>query len=91
MFIPVIAGLSYEILKLAANARWMSWASRPGMWLQAITTKEPTDDQVEVAIASLLAALDEEEMAAVQARGPINEGALAAERSEDLEEEAAPE
>ena len=89
LFIPLIAGLSYEILKLAANARWMAWASQPGMWLQAITTKEPTDDQVEVAIASLLAALDEGELADVTARGPINEGALGAERSVDEEEASA--
>jgi len=81
VLIPVIAGLSYELLKLAADARWMAWASRPGIWLQAITTKEPTDDQVEVAIASLVAALDEEELADVTARGPIDAGALAAERS----------
>jgi len=82
VFIPVIAGLSYEILKLAANASWMAWASQPGMWLQAITTKEPTDDQVEVAIASLLAALDTEELADVTSRGEIAPGALAAERTE---------
>lgn len=85
VFIPVIAGLSYEILKLAANARWMAWASQPGMWLQAITTKEPTDDQVEVAIASLLAALDDQELGDVNARGPVAAGALAIERTEDIE------
>ena len=83
VFIPVLAGLSYEVLKLAANARWMAWASRPGMWLQAITTKEPTDDQVEVAIASLLNALDDEELADVHGRGPVNEAALAAERTSE--------
>ncbi len=81
VFIPVLAGLSYEILKLAANARWMAWASRPGIWLQSITTQEPSDDMVEVAIASLLAALDEEELADVSSRGPINAAALAAERT----------
>lgn len=80
VLIPVIAGLSYEVLKLGANRRWMSWANRPGMWLQYITTKEPSDDMVEVAVASLLAALSEEENAAVAARGPIVAGALVAER-----------
>lgn len=80
VLIPVIAGLSYEVLKLGANSRWMSWANRPGIWLQYITTKEPSDDMVEVAVASLLAALSEEEHAAVVARGPIVAGALAAER-----------
>lgn len=87
ILIPVIAALSYEILKLAANARWMAWATRPGMWLQAITTQEPTDDQVVVAIASLVAALDEAELEDVIDRGPVAPAALAAER---VEEEAPP-
>lgn len=76
VLIPVIAGISYEILKLAANHRWMAVASRPGIWLQRLTTREPTDDQVEVAIASLLAALDAEERTDVERRGPIAPGAL---------------
>ncbi|MDX2343463.1 MAG: DUF1385 domain-containing protein [Acidimicrobiia bacterium] len=80
VLIPVIAGLSYEVLKLGAKSRWMSWANRPGMWLQRITTKEPSDDMVEVAVASLLAALSEDEVADVEQRGPIVAAALAAER-----------
>jgi uncharacterized protein YqhQ len=80
VLIPVIAGLSYEVLKLGANSRWMSWANQPGIWLQRITTKEPTDDMVEVAVASLLAALSDEEVADVEQRGPIVAAALAAER-----------
>ena len=79
LLIPLIAGLSYELLKAGANWRWMSWANRPGIWLQSVTTKEPTDDMVEVAIASLLAALDDEQVSEVEARGPIAAGALAAE------------
>ncbi len=59
--IPVIAGLSYELLKAAADQRWLSAASKPGIWLQALTTREPADDQVEVAVASLLAALTDDE------------------------------
>ena len=82
---PVIAGLSYEVLKLGANQRWMSWANRPGIWLQRITTKEPTDDMVEVAVASLLAALTDDEVAAVEERGPIVAAALAAEREETVD------
>jgi uncharacterized protein YqhQ len=74
--IPVIAGISYEILKLASDQRWLSIASRPGIWLQRLTTREPTDDQVEVAIASLLAALDPEERTALEERGPIAPGGL---------------
>ena len=76
VLIPAIAGLSYEVLKAASAKPWMAWASRPGIWLQSITTREPEDDQVEVAITSLLAALDDSERAEVEARGPIAEAAL---------------
>jgi uncharacterized protein YqhQ len=79
LLIPVIAGISYEVLKAAAGQTWLAWASRPGIWIQAITTKEPSDDQVEVAIASLLSALDPEEIDEVRERGPVNAAALAAE------------
>jgi uncharacterized protein YqhQ len=80
VLIPVIAGLSYEVLKAAAGHRWMAWASRPGIWLQAITTKQPDESQIEVAVAALLAALDDEAVAEVKARGPVAPGALGAER-----------
>ena len=79
LFIPVIAGIAYEILKLASNQRWLSLASRPGIWLQRLTTGEPDDDQVEVAVASLLAALDDDERLEVESRGPVAPGALGAE------------
>lgn len=74
--IPVIAGISYEVLKAAAGHRWLAWASKPGIWIQSITTNEPDDRQVEVAVASLLAALDGESVAEVHARGPVAAGAL---------------
>ncbi len=79
LLIPVIAGISYEVLKAAAGQRWLAWASKPGLWIQAITTKEPSDDQVEVAIASLLSALEPEEIDEVWERGTVNAAALAAE------------
>ncbi|MBD3367497.1 MAG: DUF1385 domain-containing protein [Candidatus Eisenbacteria bacterium] len=63
LLIPVIAGISYEIMKLSAKRAGTWWArllSAPGVWLQNITTKEPSDDQVEVAIAALEAARVEE-------------------------------
>jgi uncharacterized protein YqhQ len=82
VLIPVIAGISYEVLKLGANKRWMAWANRPGIWLQRITTQEPSDDMVEVAVASLLAALSDEEISDVEERGPIVAAALAAERED---------
>jgi len=81
--IPVIAGISYEVLKAAAGHRWLAWASKPGMWIQAITTKEPSDDQVEVAVASLLAALDDDAVTEVKQRGPVVAAALAAEYDVD--------
>jgi uncharacterized protein YqhQ len=58
LLLPVIAGISYEIMKLAAkkaSQRWAQILSAPGVWLQGITTKEPSVDQIEVAIAALSA------------------------------------
>ncbi len=81
VFIPIIAGISYELLKAAAQKRWLAVASKPGIWLQRLTTREPDGPQVEVAVASLLAALSEDEAIAVGERGPIIPGALAAESS----------
>ena len=56
MLMPVIAGISYEVIRYTGkHQRWewvhlMSW---PGLLLQKITTREPTDDQIEVAIAAM--------------------------------------
>ncbi|MGI9667862.1 MAG: DUF1385 domain-containing protein [Acidimicrobiia bacterium] len=77
--IPVIAGVSYEVLRAAAGSRWLAWASQPGMWIQSITTKEPSDDQVEVAVASLLAALEADAVEEVKTRGEVVPAALNAE------------
>jgi uncharacterized protein YqhQ len=85
LFIPVIAGLSYEVLKAGAASPWMAWANRPGMWLQAITTKEPEGAMVEVAVASLMAALSAEAAAEVRTRGPIPAGAEAVELNLDAD------
>ena len=83
VLIPVIAGLSYEVLKAAAGHQWMTWASAPGMWIQAITTKDPSDDQVEVAFTSLLAALTDAAVDEVKQRGPVVAAALSAEYDVD--------
>jgi len=59
-FIPVIGGVSYEFLKLSgkwADRWWMKPFLGPGLFLQTMTTCEPDDDQVEVALAALRAAL----------------------------------
>lgn len=60
LLVPVIAGVSYEIVKISAKRAGRTWAkilSAPGVWLQRITTREPSDEQVEVAIAALSAVL----------------------------------
>ena len=59
-FIPVIGGISYELLKLSARPaarRIMGFLVLPGLVLQKLTTKEPAPDQIEVAIAALDACL----------------------------------
>ena len=63
MLLPVVAGLAYELIRLAGRKRdslilrILVW---PGMLLQRMTTSEPSDDQIEVAIASMRAVLEDE-------------------------------
>ena len=60
LLVPVIAGISYEFIRFAGNSE--SWIanllSKPGLLILRLTTKEPTEDIVEVAIASVEAVLD---------------------------------
>ena len=60
LLIPVIAGVSFEFIRWAGNSNSKAAAvlSRPGLWMQALTTKEPTPDMVEVGIASVEAVFD---------------------------------
>ena len=60
VLIPVIAGVSFEFLQLAgrSNSKLMDILSRPGMWMQGLTTKEPDDSMIEVGIASVEAVFD---------------------------------
>lgn len=61
--IPIIAGLSYEILKLSAknmNKSIVKWAVMPGLWFQKLTTSEPDNAQIEVAIKALEGVLPKE-------------------------------
>ena len=60
LLIPVIAGVSYEFIRLAgrSNNVIINILSRPGMWLQALTTREPDASMIEVAIASVEAVFD---------------------------------
>lgn len=56
--LPVIAGIGYEIIRFAgrSESRWVACAIAPGLWLQKLTTREPSDDQIEVAIKAFEAA-----------------------------------
>lgn len=58
--VPVIAGISYEIIRLAGKSDniFVRIVSAPGMWLQHVTTKEPDDSMIEVAIKSVEAVFD---------------------------------
>jgi len=60
LLIPVIAGVSYEFLRLAGRTEnpVINFLSRPGLMLQKITTAEPDDDMIEVAMASVEAVFD---------------------------------
>ena len=60
VLIPVIAGISYEIIRLAGRSDnlFVKIISAPGMLLQRLTTKEPDEDMVEVAIKSVEAVFD---------------------------------
>ena len=58
--VPVIAAIAYELLRFGARYRqhwWIRWLYLPGIWLQAITTRQPDDGMIEVAIASMREAL----------------------------------
>ncbi|MBR5577628.1 MAG: DUF1385 domain-containing protein [Lachnospiraceae bacterium] len=61
LLVPVIAGISYELIRFAGNHGnnfFVKLLSAPGMWLQTMTTKEPTEDMVEVAMKSVEAVFD---------------------------------
>ena len=63
VMLPVIAGLSYEVIRFASRRgnRVMGWLVAPGLWLQRITTKNPSDEQVEISIRALKGAMDLEQ------------------------------
>ena len=61
LLLPIIASASYEVLRLAAateGLRLLEWLRLPGLALQALTTREPADDQVEVAIRAFTAVVE---------------------------------
>lgn len=59
VFLPVIAGVSYELIRFAAKRRgsFLALLTAPGLWTQRITTSPPSDDEVEVAIHALEGAM----------------------------------
>ena len=70
ILLPLVAGISYEIIRFAgrSEAPWVAVCMKPGLWLQYLTTREPSDDQIEVAIRALEAAkpLSEQQPAATE-------------------------
>jgi uncharacterized protein YqhQ len=72
--IPLIAGLSYEVIKWAGkhrNKRWVRAVMWPGLMLQNLTTREPDHDQLEVAIRALKAVLAVEDPYEAKGKQPI--------------------
>jgi len=57
--LPVVAGIAFEILRLGGRP-WWRWLAAPGYWLQALTTRPPSDDQIEVALRALREVLEME-------------------------------
>lgn len=71
LLIPVVAGLAYEVIRFAArhmDKGWVRALMRPGLGLQRLTTREPTLEQLEVAITSLRAVMTAEQLAEVESR-----------------------
>jgi uncharacterized protein YqhQ len=59
VLLPLIAGVSYEVIRYAAKRQnsILQLMTRPGLWMQKVTTREPSDDQLEIAIRALDEAL----------------------------------
>ena len=64
VLLPVVAGLSYEIIRLSANSDncVLGWAVKPGLWLQKLTTRRPEPAMLEVAIESAKAVLPKDKI-----------------------------
>ncbi|MBR2672454.1 MAG: DUF1385 domain-containing protein [Oscillospiraceae bacterium] len=62
LLLPVVMGISYEIIKYSgSHDNWLGRAlAAPGLWVQRLTTREPDDDQIEVAMTSFLKVLPED-------------------------------
>jgi uncharacterized protein YqhQ len=60
LLVPVIAGVSYEFIRLAgkSDSTIVSWLSKPGLQLQKLTTREPDEEMLEVAIKAVEGVFD---------------------------------
>lgn len=77
--IPIIAGLAYELLRWSGtrpDGRFAAFLAKPGIWLQKLTTSEPSADQIEVAISSLVVALNDDQFADISSRGDLPPSAI---------------
>jgi uncharacterized protein YqhQ len=71
LLLPVIAGLAYELIRFAgkhATNRVVRWLLAPGLWLQRLTTRQPSLDQLEVSIRALQQVLEREQSAGDRGR-----------------------
>ena len=82
--VPVIAGVSYEFIRLAGRSenKLVLALSRPGMWMQGLTTREPDDGMIEVAIAAVEAVFD---WRAWQGREPLETEAEVVDEAEEAQ------
>ncbi len=53
VLVPVVAGISYELLKFSAKYKCLRWLTLPGLWTQKLTTRQPDAKQIEVAITAV--------------------------------------
>ena len=69
LLLPVVAGISFEAQRFTGlhfDRRWVRILGQPGLWLQRLTTAEPSDDMIEVAIAALKGVRELDEPAAAE-------------------------
>ena len=91
LLIPVIAGVSYEFIRLAGRTDnvIVNILSRPGMWLQALTTREPDDSMIEVAMASVEAVFDWQKFIEKESRKKNRRGGKKQEEKQEILQETA--
>ena len=63
LILPLVTGLSYEFIRYAGKHDnvLVKILAAPGLWMQKLTTKEPDDDMIEIALASFKAVIDDED------------------------------